>query len=97
MSQTLKQKIIPRLHLDGFESEEKEEILSMLENILKEKIFIAILDQLTHEEKAELQKMSEGEYVEKLGTFLEPKITQFKKIIDTCSDEVIGEFNALRA
>ena len=96
MTNPLKQKIAPRVKLDGFTDEEKEEILGMLENIIKEKIFIRVLDEFSEEEKSELQKMSEGEYGALLNSFLEPRLPQFKKIIESCLDEVVGEFNAMR-
>ncbi len=97
MTQTLKQKIEPRIKLDGFTEEEKGEIVSMLERIVKEKVFIAILESLSHEEKTELGQMSEGEYTEKLSAFLEPKFTQFEEIIEKSLSESVAEFNGLRS
>ncbi|OHA15989.1 MAG: hypothetical protein A3G52_04780 [Candidatus Taylorbacteria bacterium RIFCSPLOWO2_12_FULL_43_20] len=96
MDHPLKQKIAPRLNLNGFSDTEKEEIITMLENIAKEKIFIAILDELSHDEKSELEKMSEGEYADKLSAFLAPHFDKFRSIIDKRTEEVVGEFNALR-
>lgn len=92
----LQQKITPRLNLSGFTPEEKEEIVTMVSNIVKEKILIAVLDALSHEEKEELGKMNESEYKEKLGSFLENTLPQFRKIIESSTDEVVGEFNAMR-
>ena len=92
----LKEKITPRLNLSGFTPEEKEEIVGMVLNIVKEKIFIAVLDSLSHKEREELGNMNEGEYKEKLGSFLETSIPQFRKIIENSADEIIGEFNAMR-
>ncbi|MEO8637526.1 MAG: hypothetical protein ABI430_01335 [Candidatus Taylorbacteria bacterium] len=93
----LKQKIEPRLNLSGFTPEEREELIATVLNIVQDKIFIKVLDELSHEEKAELEKMTEGEYKDKLRSFLQIALPQFQKIIDDCADEVIGEFNALRA
>ena len=92
----LREKIFHRLNLAGFTSEEKEEIVIMVSNIIKEKIFIEVLDTLSHEEREKLGKMSETDYKEKLGSFLETTLPQFKKIIESKIDEVVGEFNAMR-
>jgi len=92
----LKKEIAEKLDLSGYSSEEQEKIISMLLENVSAKLNIAILDRLSEEERAELEKFSDAGKNEEAMNFLSLKISDLQEVIDGTAAKIVEEFKKSR-
>lgn len=92
----LKQQIVENLDLSDFTKTEQDKIISGLMDNVSSAINIAVLDQLSDQEKLELENILKKH--KKIATleYLEIKIKELPLLIEKVTRETINEFKKLR-
>ncbi len=91
-----KKEIKEKVNLEGFTSEEKQEIVDKLEEAIIARVNLVILERLSEEDRNTFYEMSEKTYTPAIPQFLEQKIPDVSELITNTADKIMNDFNQLR-
>jgi len=89
----IKQKIAESLDLLSFTKDQQDKIIQGLMNNVSSAVNISVLDQLSQEEKNELEKLSGNE--EATSDYLKNKIKDLPLLIEEVTKETIDNFRKM--
>jgi hypothetical protein len=96
MDETLRQHIIEELALTEVTTEEANEIISDVGELIMEMVILHVAESLSDDKAILFEKLIAGEDAsdkqEKVSLFLEENVPNLEDIVASCSEEVVEEY-----
>ncbi|MES2437089.1 MAG: hypothetical protein V4519_03675 [Patescibacteria group bacterium] len=86
--------LVELLNINSFTTEEQDQIIQHLNELVSEKIFEFALDNLSDKDKDTLENISEDEDISGLVAFLKEKIPTYDEQVKTIVDDVVTKLKA---